>query len=83
MVLHPEFFITDNYNCFLKSLFSLNDIKNNLICLKLYFCHKHCTIKSDSFEEINKMKLLKYLYIININFDRGVEIKLKNLNIIL
>ena len=39
MVLHPEFFITDNYNCFLKSLFSLNDIKNNLICLKLYFCH--------------------------------------------
>ena len=82
MILHPEFFITDNYNYFLKSLFSLNDIKNNLICLKIYFGHKHCVIKADSFEEINNMKLLKYLYIININFDKNIEIKLNNLKIL-
>ena len=35
MVLHPEYFITDNYNYFLKSIFSLNNIKNNLVCLKI------------------------------------------------
>ena len=79
MVLHPEYFITDNYNYFLKSIFSLNNIKNNLVCLKIYFCHKHCAIYPDSFDEINDMKVLKYLYIININFAKNIEIKLNNL----
>ena len=82
MVLHPEYFITDNYNYFLKSLFSLDDIKNNLLCLKIYFGHKNCSIKSDSFEEINDMKVLKYLYIINIYFDKDIEIKLDKLKVL-
>jgi len=82
MVLHPEYFITDNYNYFLKSLFSLDNIKNYLLCLKIYFGHKNCPIKSDSFEEINDMKVLKYLYLININLDRDIEIKLDKLKIL-
>ena len=82
MVLHPEYFITDNYNYFLKSLFSLDNFKNNLLCLKIYFGHKNCAIKSDSFEEINEMKVLKYLYLINIYFDRDIEIKLDKLKLL-
>ena len=82
MVLHPDFFIRDNYNFFLKNLFTLNNIRNNLIHLKIFFYHKHCVIKSDSFNEINNMKALKYLYLKNLNFDRHINISLNNLKIL-
>ena len=83
-------FKTDN-NYVFQTLFSLNNIENNLISLTILFRwnEEEFTnflkrkpsekVKSDSFEKINNLKTLKYLCIKYVNFVENVKIKLSNL----
>ena len=69
-----------NFNDFFLFLFSLHKIDNHLIYLILKF--KYCEINGKIFEHINRFKILRYLYIENINFDKGFIIKLNLLKLL-
>ena len=86
----PEF-NTDN-NIIFQTLFSLNNIENTLISLNIGFrwneedfsnflWFKSKIINSELFEQINNFKVLKYLYLYYIDFNKNVTIKLSNLKI--
>ena len=61
----PKNIIQKNTKYFFETLFSLNNIENNLIYLDIHFSSV-MKINSDLFENINKFKLLRYLYIIHL-----------------
>jgi len=67
-------------NNFFEILFSINNIKNNLIYLNIKF--NYCKINPELFENINNFKLLRYLYLKNINFDKDFIIKIKKLKLL-
>ena len=73
---------SDNINkenkYFFETLFSINNIINNLIYLKLDI-RSHLDIDPDLFENINTFKSLEYLFISNIKFKKKFTIKLQNL----
>ena len=64
-------------NLFFSNLFSINNIENNLIFLKIHY--HNCNISPNSFEKINSFKSLKYLFVRNVTFKRNFTIKLKDL----
>ena len=64
---------------FFETLFSFNNIENNLIYLNIQFnSFQNYKINSNLFENINKFKSLKYLYLNSFNFDKIITIKLNN-----
>ena len=73
--------IQKNNKIFFETLFSFNNIINNLIYLNINFINNY-KINSDLFENINKFKLLRYLYLENCNFDKDCTIKLNTLRIL-
>ena len=70
----------DKDNNFFKILFSINNIENNLIYLNINL--KNCKINPELFENINNFKLLRYLYIKHINFNKDFIIKLNKLKLL-
>ena len=92
MIIEPSInnIPNEDNNYIFKTLFSFNNIKNNLIYLRIYLnfskeLKKIFGIKTDYkvnsglFEEINNMKALKYLDIGSINFNKKIYIRLPNL----
>ena len=75
-----DYVIQKPHMYFFEILFSFNNIENNLIYLNISF--KYCIIITDLFDNINKFKSLRYLYIENINFNKEFIIKLKELKLI-
>ena len=72
----------ENYTYFFQNLFSFDNFINNIIHFEFFFNLKeHILIERKSFELINNMKALKYLFIININFNEIITIKLSNLKL--
>ena len=67
-------------NHFFEILFSINNIENNLIYLNIKL--KYCKINPELFENINNFKLLRYLYLENINFNNDFLIKLDKLKLL-
>ena len=67
-------------NNFFEILFSINNIYNNLIYLNIKL--KKCKIDPELFENINKFKLLRYLLIEDINFNKDFIIKLNKLKLL-
>ena len=64
-----------------QSLFSINNLENNLIYLKIFLDFiQDYIVENDLFEKINNFKSLRYLYIRKINFHE-ITINIKNLNI--
>ena len=73
----------ENYTSFFQNLFSFNNFINNIIHLEIFFNSKeHIPIERTSFELVNNMKALKYLFIKNINYNETVTIKLNNLKLL-
>ena len=66
---------------FFETLFSLNNIENNLIYLKIQFSSNN-KIESSLFENINNLKSLKYLCVNSFYFDGIIKIELNNLKIL-
>jgi len=64
-------------NNFFENLFSLNNIKNNLIYLEINFQKNE--IYPYSFEDINNFKVLRYLHIQNFNFNQEFKLGLNYL----
>ena len=89
----PDFKTDDNI--IFETLFSLDNIKNNLISLKILFRWNEVEfskflgrplskkVNSNLFEKINEFKELKYLYLSYVNFDKNVKIKIRNLKILI
>ena len=68
----------------MKTILSYNYIINNIIRLEIHFnIYNHISIKGKSFELINNLKLIKYLFIKSINLDKPVDIELNNLKLLL
>ena len=65
---------------FFETFFSFNNIKDNLIYLDIQFTNYK--INTDLFENINKFKLLRYLYMENFYFHKMFIITLKELQIL-
>jgi len=65
---------------FLEILFSINNIENKLIYLNIKF--KSYKINPELFENINNFKLLRYLYLENIEFENDFIIKLNLLKLL-
>ena len=65
--------------CFFDNLFSTENIKNNLIYLKIY---SKCFIKPIYFEDINNFKSLQYLYLHSCKFNKKFSIKLNSLKLL-
>ena len=64
-----------------QSLFSINNLENNLIYLKIFLDFiQDYIVENNLFEKINNFKSLRYLYIRKINFHE-ITINIKNLNI--
>ena len=80
--LLDENIIQKNTKYFFESLFSLNNLENNLIYLNLYFSIL-MKINPESFEKINEFKSLRYLYISSLNFNSNFIIKLNTLKVLL
>ena len=70
-----------NNNNFFRTLFSFNNIDSNLIFLRIEFKDK-CILFPECFENINNFKLLKYLFIKSFHFNKNLNIKLSNLEIL-
>ena len=68
----------DKSYCSYKTVFSHNDIKNNLIYLKLDSCKKF-EIENNSFEPLNDFKVLEELILQHFKFKNNFSLKLKNL----
>ena len=95
ITLHKGHEFKTNNDLIFKTLFSLNDIENNLISLTIrfrwnedeftQFLGRKSSGKVDTnlFEKINNFKELRYLYLISINFDKNVTIKLNSLKVLL
>ena len=58
---------------FFETLFQVNNIENNLVYLKMYMDLNK--INPFLFENINKFKTLKYLYIYGLYFEKDFIIK--------
>ena len=71
----------DNNNKFFETLFSIKNIKNSLIYLKINFT-KGNILEPNLFEEINNFKSLRYLYIKYFKFNINFNIKLENIKIL-
>ena len=68
---------------FFEILVSFNNIENNLVYLKLkYFDNIYFGLDSNVFENINKLKSLRFLYIDSFNFYKKFLINLGNLKIL-
>ena len=68
---------------FFETLFSLDNIINNLIYLKIHFKPtKFYKINNQLAESLNNLKSLKYLYLHKLNFDNNFRITLSNLIIL-
>ena len=64
-------------NYFFETLFSFNNIENNLIYLKIYFNeYNGIYLSPELFEKINNFKSLKYLYIHKFNFNKNFNVKI-------
>ena len=78
--------IRKNNNCFFETLFSLNNIENNLTYLKIDFIYKYSDdrheIDSNLFEKINDFKSLKYLFIHSFKFVGNFNLKLNRLRLL-
>ena len=70
-----------NNKTFFETFFSINNFRNNLIYLKIYFL-KEQKINSDLFKKINNFKFLKYLYLRSFNCDKKTIINLNNLEVL-
>ena len=68
-----------NNKYFFETLFSFNNIENNLVYLKINFKQDY-KISPFLFDNINNFKKLEYLYINNLYFEKGFTIKLNSLN---
>ena len=64
------------YSPFFKYIFSLKEIINNLVYLKIEFTTD--IIKGNYIEKINELKSLKYLKLTRLKTDNGFELKLNN-----
>ena len=73
--------IPKNNNDFFET-FSFENIYNNLIYLNLNF-FENCKISFNLFKNINKFKVLKYLYIRSLAFDNNFKINLNSLSVLL
>ena len=71
----------EDNNYFFETLFSLDNIENNLIYLKIYF-KKANILEPILFEKINNFKSLRYLYIKNFKFENNLNINLENIKIL-
>ena len=72
----------DSIDLLFKPLFSINNIENNLIYLKIFFDFGRLSeneIEKDIFEKINNLKSLKYLYLRRIFVDEEIVININNL----
>ena len=65
---------------FFDTLFSFNNIENNLIYLDINFTKYE--VKSELFEKINNFKSLRYLYLKNIYFKKNFIFKLNELKLL-
>ena len=71
-----------NIQILFRSLFSINNLENNLLYLKIFLKYdKEYIVPNDLFEKINNFKSLRYLYLKNVNFSKPPTIKIKNLKI--
>ena len=71
---------TKNNKNFFENLYSFTNIKNNLIYLNI--CYRddyYKNINNDLFEDINKFKSLKYLFLESFSSDNNFVIKLNTL----
>ena len=69
-------------NKFFGSLFSFNNIKNNLIYLEIDIDFMYDKINNELLENINNFKLLRYLYLYNLKFKQDFIIKLKEIELL-
>ena len=69
----------ENIKYYFENLFSFKDIGNTLIYLKIDI--SGCIV-SDLFQKINNFKLLKYLYIKELNFTKDLCLKLNELSML-
>ena len=75
--------VNKNDKYLLNTLFSFKNIENNLVYLKIYLTkEKKCKTDTDSFENINNFKSIKYLYLSSLCFDKPFLLKLKNLKLL-
>ena len=83
LVLIQNDIINKNDKFLLDTLFSFKNIENNMVYLKidLKWFYKERT-NSDSFENVNNFKSLKYLYISSFDFDKIFVLKLANLKLL-
>ena len=71
-----------NIEILFRSLFSINNLENNLLYLKIFLkFDKEYIVPDNLFEKINDFKSLRYLYLKKINFSEPPTIKIKNLKI--
>ena len=69
----------NNNKYFFADFFSIENIENNLIYLKI---HLKCFLKPYCFEKINNFKCLQYLYINSLKFSEKLNLKLNNLKLL-
>ena len=69
----------NDYNYFYKELFSIKDIGNNLLYLKIANIEFE---EINSFQKINNFKLLEQLDLSGFNFQNIIKLKIKNLKIV-
>ena len=76
--------VTNRNNKYLfDTLFSFKNIENNLVYLKINLKSAKMVVKtSDSFENINNFKSLKYLYLNSFYFDKLLFLKLTSLELL-
>ena len=84
IIINTKFYFGKNYdshlvNSFFETLFSFDNIKNNLIYLEINF-NTDVVINSNNLENINNFRKLKYLYLSDINLNKNIIIRLNTLN---
>ena len=70
--------ILHNYNTFFQTLFSYEDIQNNLKYLRIEFYNKS-EVSSNSFEYLNNFKSLKHLFLKRFIFQTTFTLNIKDL----
>ena len=78
-LIFPAIIYDDTYS--LQTLFSINNIENNLIYLKIN-CKFNVIKNLDLFQKINNFKSLQYLFISSFQFQKRFYIKLNTLKLL-
>ena len=82
-LVQDEYEENNNFNddmIFFETLFSFNNIQDNLTYLKIHFQpQKFYQVDNQYMESLNELKSLKYLYLHSLNFDNTFRFTLSNL----